>query len=193
MDNFSFLMVPGLGGSSAEHWQSQWRRDIADGRIVEQADWGRPDIEAWLAVLNRYVAASRKPVVLVAHSLGCALVAHWVQGARRGGFEDPASAVAAAMLVAPGDVDRDWPGLEAIRPFAPMPLLRFAFPSIVVASTDDPFVAAERSEHFAHSWESEYVSVGRMGHISTDSGFGPWRHGIEILTEFLHNQQMPRH
>ncbi len=193
MDNFSVLMVPGLGGSGAAHWQSQWRREIADARIVEQADWGRPDIEAWLAVLNRYVAASRKPVVLVAHSLGCALVAHWAKRVLGGQIETPSAPIAAAMLVAPGDVDREPPKLAAIRPFAPMPLLRFAFPSIVVASTDDPFVSAARSEHFAQSWNSDYVSVGRMGHISPDSGVGPWRHGIEILTDFLHRHCMPRH
>ncbi len=192
MDEFRFLMVPGLGGSGDEHWQSHWQREVPDARIVEQANWDRPDIETWLAVLNRSVAACRKPVVLVAHSLGCALVAHWVDRAQRGQFEDPASAVAAAMLVAPGDVDRAMPGFEAIRPFAPMPVLKFAFPSIVVASTDDPFVTAERSEHFAHSWESDYVSVGRMGHISLDRGCGPWPQGIEILTKFLHRQFMPR-
>ena len=79
MDAFSFLMVPGLGGSGEEHWQSPWQRDVADARTVEQANWDRANIETWLAVLNRSMAACRKPIVLVAHSLGCALDAHrWI-------------------------------------------------------------------------------------------------------------------
>ncbi len=83
MDEFSFLMVPGLGGSGEEHWQSLWQQDVADARVVEQANWDRPNIETWLAVLNRDMAACRKPIVLVVHSLGCALVAHWVGTAAR--------------------------------------------------------------------------------------------------------------
>jgi hypothetical protein len=192
MDEFSFLMVPGLGGSGVDHWQWLWLSDLADGRIVEQADWNRPDIEAWLAVLNQKIAACRKPVVLIAHSLGCALVAHWAERAQRQHAEDPVAQVAAAMLVAPGDVDRDWPEFEVIRPFSPMPLPRFAFPSIVVASTDDYFVTTERSQHFARCWGSEYVSVGPMGHISADSGCGPWPQGKAVLANFLQQQQMPQ-
>ena len=192
MDDFSFLMVPGIGGLDAAHWQSLWRRDIADARMVEQADWDRPDVEAWVAVLNRDIEACRKPVVLVAHSLGCALVAHWAERVLRGRIEPPSPPIAAAMLVAPGDVDRKASEIAAVRSFVPLPLLRFAFPSIVVASTNDPFVAAERAEEFARGWNSEFVCVGAMGHISVDSGCGPWARGMEILTEFLHRQRAPR-
>ncbi len=191
MDAFSYLMVPGIGASSAEHWQSLWQRDLADARTVEQAVRDRPDIEIWLAVLNRTMAACRNPIILVAHSLGCALVAHWQERVQHGRFEEPAAAVAAAMLVAPGDVDIERPGLEAVRPFAPMPLPRFAFPSVVVASTDDPWVTAARSAHFARGWGSDYVCIGPMGHISVDSGCGPWPHGMEILSEFIHRQRTP--
>jgi len=192
MNEFSFLMVPGLGGSSEEEWQRLWLRDVADGKVVEQADWAHPEIEDWLAVLNRAIAACRKPVVLIAHSLGCALVAHWAARSLGGQIEPPAASVAAAMLVAPGDVDRDWPDFEVILQFAPMPLPQFAFPSIVVASTDDYFVTAERAQHFAGCWGGEYVSVGPMGHISADSGCGPWPQGMAILTDFLRRQGLPR-
>ncbi len=83
MDEFSFPMMPGLGGSGEEHWQSLWQREVADARVVEQANRDRPNIETWLAVLNRDMAACRKPIVLVVHSLGRALVAHWVDTAAR--------------------------------------------------------------------------------------------------------------
>ncbi len=90
MDELSFLMVPGIGGPDPAHWQSLWRHEFADARMVEQADWDRPDIEAWVAVLNRAVEGCRKPVVVLAHSLGCALVAHWADRVLRGRIE-PAS------------------------------------------------------------------------------------------------------
>ncbi len=90
------------------------------------------------------------------------------------------------MLVAPGDVDRKASEIAAVRSFVPLPLLRFAFPSIIVASTNDPYVATERAEEFARSWDSEFVCVGAMGHISVDAGCGSWPRGKEILTDFLH-------
>ncbi len=192
IDALSFLMVPGIGGPDPAHWQSLWRHEFADARMVEQADWDRPEIEAWVAVLNSAVEGCRKPVVVVAHSLGCALVAHWAEWLLRGRIESPSPPIAAAMLVAPGDVDRKVSEIAAVRPFVPLPRLRFSFPSIVVASTNDPYVAAERAEAFARSWDSEFVCVGALGHISVDAGCGPWPRGLGILTDFLHRQRASR-
>jgi predicted alpha/beta hydrolase family esterase len=192
IDEFSFLMVPGIGASDAAHWQSLWRDEFADACMVEPADRDRPDVDAWVAVLNRDIERCRKPVVILAHSLGCALVAHWAERILRGGIEAPSPPIASAMLVAPGDVDRKVSEIAAVRSFVPLPRLRFSFPSIVVTSTNDPYVAAERAEEFARSWGSEFVCVGAMGHISVDSGCGPWPRGMEILTEFLHRQRAPR-
>lgn len=184
-------MVPGLGGSGAEHWQSHWQREIAHARIVEQADWDRPESDAWVTTLNRYVEGCRKPVVLVAHSLGCALVAHWAARVRYGQAAPPSAPISAAMLVAPADVDSEAHTPDIIRSFAPMPLARLPFPSLVVASADDPFVSPERSAQFAGSWDSDLVSVGPMGHLSSDSGCGSWPRGKTILSEFVHRQSVP--
>ncbi len=192
IDAFSFLMVPGIGGADAAHWQSLWRHEIADARMVEQADWDRPDVEAWVAVLNRNIEGCRKPVVVLAHSLGCALLAHWAERVSRGRIETPSPPIAAAMLVAPGDVDRKVSEIPAVRSFVPLARLRFCFPSIVVASTNDPYVTAERAEEFARGWDSEFVCVGAMGHISLDAGCGSWPRGMEILTDFLHRQRASR-
>ena len=192
IDGFSFLMVPGIGGPDAAHWQSLWGHDLGNARMVEQADWERPDVEAWVAVLNRDIEACSKPVVVLAHSLGCALVAHWAERVLRGQIETASAPIAAAMLVAPGDVDRKASEIAAVRSFVPLPRLRFAFPSIVVASTNDPYVAAARAEAFARSWDSEFVSVGAMGHISVDAGCGSWPRGMEILVDFLNRQRASR-
>ncbi|HTF82293.1 MAG TPA: alpha/beta hydrolase, partial [Cytophagales bacterium] len=34
----------------------------------------------------------------------------------------------------------------------PMPLIKLPFPTMVVASEDDPYVSVERAQHFAACW-----------------------------------------
>ena len=71
----SILIVPGLGGSGEHHWQTHLQRSLPGAVRVQQADWDRPDLPAWLARLASAVE-TRPAGILVAHSLGCALVAH---------------------------------------------------------------------------------------------------------------------
>ena len=69
------LIIPGLYGSEAQHWQSQWEADIVDARRVHQADLANPDRDVWLARLVEEV--KRAPgAILVGHSLGATLIAH---------------------------------------------------------------------------------------------------------------------
>jgi hypothetical protein len=55
------------------------------------------------------------------------------------------------------------------------------FPSIVVASTDDPFVTPARAAAFARAWGSRLVTFERAGHLNADAGFGPWPEGRRLL------------
>src|SRR5947207_2477024 len=75
----SVLIVPGLGDSGPEHWQTLWQARLPGAARVAQRDWDRPDRELWLQGLRAAIEAAGGPVVLVAHSLGCALVAHAVR------------------------------------------------------------------------------------------------------------------
>jgi len=71
----TILIVPGLHGSEPGHWQSQWQAQLPDAERVEQADWGAPDLDIWLAALAAHVR--RRPgAILVGHSLGATLIAH---------------------------------------------------------------------------------------------------------------------
>ena len=115
--------------------------------------------------------------MLVAHSLGCALVAHRVKA---GG-----SGIKAALLVAPADVDMLSTVQEAVQSFAPMPLVRLPFPSVLVASSDDPYVTPGRAAAFARAWGSRLVTLTGAGHVNTDSGFGRWDEGRRLLEELL--------
>jgi hypothetical protein len=62
-----------------------------------------------------------------------------------------------------------------------MPLRKLPFHSVVVASTDDPYVTLERAEFFAHSWGSHLIKIAKAGHINTASGYGPWPDGEQWL------------
>jgi len=168
------LIVPGLGDSGPLHWQSEWERAFGWAR-VRQRDPDRPVLGEWLATLDDAVRALVAPVVLVAHSLGCPLVAHWARSA-------PPGAVAGALLVAPADVEAP-DALEEIRAFAPIPTGRLAFPAVVVASDDDPYISAGRAADLADAWGARLERVGALGHVNSDSGLGRWDHGLRLLAE----------
>src|SRR5690242_10838946 len=117
------LLLPGFRGSGAAHWQTLWAQSDPAMRIVRQRNWDEPDLNDWLETLHDYISACDIAPVVIAHSLACSLVAHWVRSQDRG--------IAAALLVAPSDVDSPAHTPQAVRGFAPMPLGRFPFRSIV--------------------------------------------------------------
>jgi predicted alpha/beta hydrolase family esterase len=69
--------------------------------------------------------------------------------------------------------------------FAPIPRGRLPFPSLVVASRNDPFAAFERSWVLAEAWGSRFVDAGNSGHLNADAGFGPWPLGETLLAELM--------
>jgi predicted alpha/beta hydrolase family esterase len=169
------LVLPGYADSGPDLWQSHWERAHPAWRRVVQDDWLEPRLPHWLAMLEHYVAGCASPPLLVAHSLACALVAHWA--AR------PGAAARGALLVAPADVDSPAHTPDQVRSFSPIPLVRLPFPSVVVASTDDAFVSRDRAAVFARAWGSRLVTLERAGHINADAGFGPWPEGERLLAE----------
>jgi predicted alpha/beta hydrolase family esterase len=170
------LLVPGLWNSGPEHWHSYWERERTDCRRVVQHDWETPWCSDWVDALEAAVAGSAGPVVLAAHSLGCALVAHWA------GASEHAFKVRGALLVAPSDVEA--PSYPAgTTGFTPMPRAVLPFPGIVVMSTDDEYVSPERAAFFARAWGSRLVNVGPKGHINSDSHLGMWPEGFALIEE----------
>jgi predicted alpha/beta hydrolase family esterase len=175
------LIVAGLWNSGAQHWQTHWERKYAKWERVAHRDWNDPDRDEWVAELDAAIAACEGRPILVAHSLGCVLVAQW---ARAG---SPLK-IAGAFLVAPSDVEApSYP--VPVNGFAPIPMDRLPFPSVVVASTNDEFASVERSRAFAQAWGSKLVEIGDAGHINADTGFGPWPEGERMLEEFCSTLQ----
>ncbi len=167
------LILPGYADSGPDHWQSHWERADSTCRRVVQDDWLEPRRDDWLAALARAVAGCAAPPVLAAHSLACSLVAHWAAV--------PGAGARGALLVAPADVDSPLHTPDEVRSFSPIPMIRLPFPSIVVASTDDPFASIDRATALANAWGSRLVILERAGHINADSGYGPWPEGRQLL------------
>lgn len=171
-----YVIVPGWQGSPAEHWQSHWQQLLPQAARVEQEDWLLPQRQAWVAQLEQQIAADQRPVVLIAHSLGCVTVAHWAAQA----CSDLLARVRGALLVAPADVERaDCPA--ALRNFAPMPCAALPFPSVLVGSSNDPAADAQRALFFAQQWGSTAVILPDAGHINVQSGHHRWEQGFAWL------------
>ena len=171
------LIVPGLFNSGPAHWQSHWQRTLPHAERVDQSDWERPTLGEWTAALAEAVR-QRPGAILVGHSLGCAAIAHLAQvNGGRG--------IGGALMVAPAEVNAKGAAGRLLEGFSPMPRLRLPFPSTVVASRNDPYVAFDRAEAFARSWGSNVVDLGLAGHINVDSGHGPWSEGLALLDELV--------
>jgi len=174
------LIVPGLHDSGPGHWQTIWERERHDCLRVQLGMWSDPVRNVWISRIDQAVGAAQGPVVLVAHSLGCHAVLWWASLLG----EDARGNVVGALLVAPPDVDR----LDAdprIERFAPTPKSILPFPTTVVASSNDPWCAAERAEELAAGWGAHFVLLDQAGHINADAGLGAWREGQELLERVL--------
>jgi predicted alpha/beta hydrolase family esterase len=171
------LIVPGLNDSPEGHWQTLLQNSLQDSRRVEQDDWDAPNLEAWLERFAS-VVGENPDAVIVAHSLGCILVAH-------AATRFPALAIRGALLVAPADVDSAIHTPPILRNFAPVPIASLSFPNIVVASCNDPFIALSRARMLAEAWGSRFVNIGAAGHINIASGHGFWPAAREFFDDLV--------
>lgn len=182
------LTVPGLGNSGPGHWQSLWEAILPDCRRVDLGLWDDPHRNTWVNKINLAIARAGRPVVLVAHSLGCHAVAWWAEyelRSQRGTAGEAATApVIGALLVAPPDVE-DKPADRRLTRFAPVPGSELPFPSIVVASRDDPYATIAQARRMARTWGSRFADAGAVGHINARSGIGPWTFGRLLLNQLL--------
>lgn len=170
------LILPGLNGSGPEHWQSRWESHVPNARRVSEDDWDHPRRDLWVTALEQAVAGSGPDTVLVAHSLGCLQVAHWAAQTKQ--------SVRAALLVAPPDPELpSFP--DTIQGFRPLPRRPLPFPSLLVASHDDPYSSFGFAHKLAADWGSVLVDAGCCGHINASSGLGDWAFGRECLQRLL--------
>jgi predicted alpha/beta hydrolase family esterase len=175
------LIVPGLRDQVDAHWQTLLAARLVRMRTVPPM--GREDLDCAtrVAAIEREAQAIEGPVILVAHSGGCVMVAHWARRTRR--------PVLGALLAAPPDFERPmpegYPTLEALREggWLPMPRQRLPFPGIVAASRNDPLAAYGRVADLARDWGSRLIDLGEVGHLNPASGFGEWPQAEQLIAE----------
>jgi predicted alpha/beta hydrolase family esterase len=179
------LIVPGLRDHVDTHWQTLLALDLeAQRRRVKTVPpMGRDDLDCALrvAAIERAAQAISGPIVLVAHSGGCVMVAHWARQSQR--------PVHAALLATPPDFEQPmpdgYPTVDALRArgWLPVPRQPLPFPSIVAASRDDPLGRYERIEELARDWGSRVVDLGLVGHLNPASGYGRWGGAESLIDE----------
>ena len=173
-DDSKTLILPGLNGSGEGHWQWHWVRDKKDAVFVEQDNWTCPDLSHWRNRLEAVLERSGD-VWIVAHSLGCILTANIAKSPLAG-------RIRGALLVAPCDLVATEKLHPCVLNFGEMPLDALPFPSLVVASLNDPYMAFNTVKTVAGSWQSALIDIGEAGHINIKSGFGRWTGGYELLS-----------
>lgn len=175
------LVVPGIGNSGVNHWQTLWENADSSFIRVQQRDWDHPNCKEWVQRLEAAVQERGPQTVIVAHSLGCLAVAQWACITKQ--------KILGAMLVAVPDPEGPNFPLEATG-FSELPLEPFEFRSIVVASTNDAYGSLEFSQKCAEAWGAELVEIGSAGHINASSGLGIWEDGLQLLSRLRFNLPM---
>jgi uncharacterized protein len=176
------LVIPGLGGSGPDHWQSRWNAKLPTVRRVDQGDWEKPGLAAWRDSIVEEVARAARPIVLVAHSLGVLAAVHAAPFLAKGQSSDK---VKGGFLVAPPSAEV-LAGLDPLDPaFLTLPGEPLPFLSLVIASRNDPFASFAESEALARTLGAELIDAGFSGHINSESGHGPWPEGLLRFAGFM--------
>lgn len=177
------LTVPGLGNSGPGHWQTIWEAQLPRCRRIDLGLWENPHRNTWVNKLNLAIQRAEGPVVLAAHSLGCLAVAWWAEYEQPGGPVDGGKVIG-ALLVAPPDVE-ERPIDRRLTCFAPVPERALPFPSVLVASRNDPYLTMAQARGLARRWGARLADAGEAGHINAASGLGDWAFGRLLLNTLL--------
>lgn len=168
------LIVPGLRDHVAAHWQTLLAAQLP--KVHSVPPMGREDLDCAKRVQAIEAAMARidGPVVLVAHSGGCVMVARWAHTSIH------AHRVLGVLLATPPDFDQPmpegYPTLAALQAggWLPLPRKPLPFRSLVATSDNDPLATRERVLALAKAWDSETVDLGAVGHLNPASGYGEW-------------------
>jgi predicted alpha/beta hydrolase family esterase len=181
MTDATVLIVPGLRDRAPGHWQTLLAARTSHAVMVEPMGRDNVDLGMRLDAIETAANAVQGPLIVVAHSAGCIMVAHWAGRTKR--------PVDGALLAVPPDLEAPMPAgyptmdaLEAAGWF-PVPRERLRFPSIVAASIDDPLGSFGRIAALSAAWGSRLVDLGSVGHLNPASGYGDWPRADELIAE----------
>jgi predicted alpha/beta hydrolase family esterase len=168
-----FITLPGIGGSGDRHWQTLWERNEDAFNRITVKDWDRPNLQEWFYAVETAVSDSAERPILVAHSLSCLLVAEYVA-------RTPSKVLGAFLVAPPDPASKPFPK-QAASEFVSLGRLPLERPSLVLASTNDPYGTLDYARRRASNWRGEIVELGACGHLND---LGEWPEGRRLLTAF---------
>ncbi|MBA4491735.1 alpha/beta hydrolase [Paracoccus sp. S1E-3] len=180
----TILIVPGLRDHAAGHWQTLLAQRLP--KVARVAPMGREDLHCArrVAAIETVAQSIDGPLIAVAHSGGCIMLAHWLAGTSR--------RVTAALMATPPDFEspmpEGFPTIAALQAggWLPVPRQPLPCPTLVAASRNDPLGAYTRVVVLARDWGAKLVDLGAVGHLNPASGFGDWPMADGLIAE-LHN------
>jgi serine hydrolase len=173
----SYVTVPGIDGSDERHWQTLWEAGWGPSATrIKPDSWTNPDLDNWCRAITTAVTQAGSPPILIAHSLGCLAVAHWLG--------DHPDGVAGVFLVAPPDPSGASFPAQSAPTFTTPPTQRLQVPGLVLYSENDPYCEPLSAQRFATQWALPHINVGPHGHLNSSSSLETWEAGRNLLTAF---------
>jgi uncharacterized protein len=174
------VIVPGVGGSEHDHWQSWLQRQLKSCSRVQQQDWNKPVLHAWVEQFVKTVQAIQEPIQIVAHSFGClTTVAALAQ------HPELNQKIKNLVLVAPanparfGDAGFARDSQNDSQQYFHQ--LKLQVPTQMIISENDPWLNFQDALQLAKAWKIRPKNLGQVGHINVASGFGPFPEIYDFL------------
>ena len=174
------VIVPGVGGSEHDHWQSWLQRQLKSCSRVQQQDWNKPVLHAWVEQFVKTVQAIQEPIQIVAHSFGClTTVAALAQ------HPELNQKIKNLVLVAPanparfGDTGFARESQNDYQQYFHQ--LKLQVPTQMIISENDPWLNFQDALQLAKAWKIRPKNLGQVGHINVASGFGPFPEIYDFL------------
>ncbi|CAG2142213.1 RBBP9/YdeN family alpha/beta hydrolase [Cupriavidus numazuensis] len=170
----TILIVPGLRDHVPEHWQTLLAAKLPRVVSVAPLEQDKLSCAARVDAIDRALSTIEGDVIIVAHSAGAMMIAHWAA------VRATARKIRGALLAAPADLETPmpagYPTTDTLRDngWLPIPRGKLPFPSIVAASSNDPLTRLDRARELAQAWGSRFVELGEVGHLNPASGYGEW-------------------
>lgn len=167
------IIVPGVGGSDYDHWQSWLQRQLVSCSRVQQQDWNIPLLQTWVHNFVKTVEKVNVPIQVIAHSFGCLTTVSALNE-----FPELAQHIHKIILVAPANParfgDQGFARDSNNDYSAYFHQLKLKVPCDMLISENDPWLSFDDANHLAQAWHLRPHNLGQVGHINVASGFGPF-------------------
>lgn len=167
------IIVPGVGGSDYDHWQSWLQRQLMSCFRVQQQDWNAPLLSSWVKNFVDTVAKVNEPIQVIAHSFGCLTAVSALNE-----YPELTQKIKKMVLVAPANPARFGEqgfARDSSNDYsAYFHQLKLKVPCEMIISENDPWLNFEDAKQLAKAWNLRPHNLGQVGHINVASGFGPF-------------------